>query len=92
MSFMNKLNFHLIQAATYIQQFQLKIHHKSEKQNIVSDAFSKLSHQEAETEVNEEFILDILFIKSIYIFHTLIIEIFNKFKISIKKNYKHDSQ
>ena len=47
-SFTNKLNLHLIQTAAYIQQFQLKIHHKSDKQNTVSDAFSKLLHQEAE--------------------------------------------
>ena len=71
-SFTNKLNFHLIQAVAYIQQFQLKIHHKFDKQNTVSNALFKLSHQE--TEANEESILDILFTESIYIFHTLIIE------------------
>ena len=42
-SFMNKLNLCLIQAAAYIQQFQLEIHHKSEKQNTVSDTLSRLS-------------------------------------------------
>ena len=88
-SFMNKLNLCLIQAAAYIQQFQLKIHHKSDKQNTVSDAFSKLSCQEAE--VNEEFILDTLFIKSIYIFHVLITEISDEFKISLRENYEHDA-
>ena len=86
---MNKLNFHSIQAATYIQQFQLKIHHKSDKQNIVSDALSKLSHQEAEA--NEESILDTFFIKSIYIFHVLITEVLNEFKISLREDYEHDS-
>src|SRR5204863_9401551 len=87
-SFTNKLNFCLIQAAAYIQQFQLKIHHKFEKQNTVSDIFSRLSCQKAEVEANEDFILDILFIKFIYIFHTLITEVFNKFKISFRENYK----
>src|SRR5436190_18402435 len=87
-SFTDKLNFHLIQAAAYIQQFQLKIHHKSEKQNTVSDTFSRLSHQKAEAEANEKSILDTLFIKSIYTFHVLITEIFNKFKISLREDYE----
>ena len=88
---MNKLNLCLIQAAAYIQQFQLKIHHKSEKQNTVSDTFSRLSCQEAEAEANEKSILDILFTESIYIFHVLIIEVFNKFKILLRENYEHDA-
>src|SRR5436190_18914938 len=89
-NFTNKLNLHLIQVAAYIQQFQLKIHYKSDKQNTVSNVFFKLSCQEAEA--NEEFILDILFIKFIYIFYMLITEVFNEFKISLRENYKHDSQ
>ena len=88
---MNKLNLYLIQAAAYIQWFQLKIYHKFDKQNTVSDILSKLSCQEAEAEANKKFILDTLFTESIYIFHVLITEIFNKFKILIKENYKHDS-
>ena len=92
MSFMNKLNLCLIQAAAYIQWFQLKIHHKSEKQNTVSDILSRLSHQKTEAEANKKSILNTLFIKFIYIFHALITEVFNQFKISIKENYKHDSQ
>src|SRR5436190_19111450 len=87
MSFTDKLNFHLIQATAYIQQFQLKIHHKSEKQNTVSDTLSKLSCQKAEAEANKKFILDILFTKSIYIFHMLITEVSDKFKISLKEDY-----
>ena len=88
-NFTNKLNLYLIQAVIYIQWFQLKIHHKSDKQNTVSDILSRLSYQEAE--VNKEFILNIFFIKSIYIFHVLITEVSNKFKISVKEAYKHDS-
>ena len=91
MSFTNKLNLCLIQATAYIQQFQLKIHHKSEKQNTVSDAFSKLSHQEAETEANKKFILNILFIEFIYIFHVLITEVSDEFKILLREDYKHDT-
>ena len=89
---MNKLNLHLIQAAAYIQQFQLKIHYKSEKQNTVSDVLSRLSHQKAEAEANEESILDTLFTEFIYIFHVLITEVFNKFKISLKEDYKYNAQ
>ena len=92
MSFMNKLNLHLIQAAAYIQQFQLKIHYKSEKQNTVSDTLSRLSCQKAEAEANEKSILDTLFTESIYIFHVLITEVSDKFKISLRENYKHDAQ
>ena len=100
-SFTDKLNLCLIQAAAYIQQFQLKIHHKFEKQNIVSDTLSRLSCQEAEAEANEKSILDIfftestldiLFIKFIYIFHILIIEVSDKFKISLREDYEHDAQ
>ena len=87
---MNKLNLCLIQAAAYIQQFQLKIHHKSGKQNTVSDALSRLSCQEAEA--NEESILDTLFIESIYIFHVLITEVSDKFKTSLRKDYECDAQ
>ena len=89
-SFTNKLNLHLIQAAVYIQQFQLKIHYKFDKQNIVSDILSRLSCQEAEA--NEESILDILFTESIYIFHMLITEVSDEFKISLREDYKCDSQ
>ena len=69
----------------------MKIHYKFEKQNTVSDILSRLSHQEAETEVNEEFILDILFIKSIYIFHMLITKISDKFKILFREDYECDA-
>ena|SRR2546430_106409 len=89
-SFMNKLNLHLIHQAAYIQQFQLKIHHKFDKQNTVSDALFKLSCQEAEA--NEEFILNTLFTESIYIFHVLITEISNEFKILLREDYKYNSQ
>ena len=86
---MNKLNLYLIQAVIYIQWFQLKIHHKSDKQNTVSNALSRLSHQEAEA--NEKSILDTFFIESIYIFHTLITEVLNEFKISLREDYKCDA-
>ena len=91
MSFTDKLNFHLIRATAYIQQFQLKIHHKSEKQNTVSDALSRLSHQETEAEVNKKSILNTLFIKFIYIFHMLITEVFDEFKISFREDYECDA-
>ena len=58
--------------------------------SVIISAFFKLLHQKVE--VNKKFILDILFIKFIYIFHVLIIEVSNEFKILIKKNYEHDSQ
>ena len=86
---MNKLNLHLIQIAAYIQRFCLEIHHKFDKQNTVSNTLSKLSCQEIKAD--KEFILDTLFIKSIYIFHVLITEVSDKFKISIKEDYEHDS-
>src|SRR5436190_22069219 len=89
-NFTNKLNLHLIQVAAYIQQFQLKIHYKSDKQNTVSDIFFKLSCQKAEA--NKKFILNTLFIKFIYIFHVLITEVSNEFKILLREDYEHDSQ
>ena len=39
---MNKLNFRLIKAFDYFQRFNLNIRHKSKKQHIISDIFSRL--------------------------------------------------
>ena len=49
----NKLNLHLVQASQYLLQFNLKVRHKAEKSNIVSDALSYLQgsqHKDHEIE------------------------------------------
>ena len=86
------MNLCLVQAATYIQRFCLEIYHKPGKQNTIPNALSRLSHQEAEAEANKKSILDTLFIESIYIFHVLITEVSDEFKISLREDYKHDAQ
>ena len=39
----NKINLRLIRASMYLSQFRLKIRHRSEKFNIISNAFNRLS-------------------------------------------------
>jgi len=51
---------------------------------------NKFASKYQKAEVNEKSILDILFIKSIYIFYVLIIEVFDEFKILLREDYKHD--
>ena len=58
--FIDKLNLRLIKAFDYIQRFEIELRHKSDKQHIVSDAFSRLVNINIDTafEKNE---LNVLF-------------------------------
>jgi transposase InsO family protein len=84
----DKLNLRLVQAAAYIQRFQLQIYHKPGKDNIVPDALSRLPSKNPQTE--SEPILDTLFTEPSYAFHILMIEVADDFKTAIATGYDTD--
>src|SRR5690625_4732399 len=43
----NKLNLRLIRASQYMSQFFLKIRHRTDKFNVISDALSRLSRMQS---------------------------------------------
>ena len=101
-SFINKLNLCLIQTSQYINTFNISLKHKTEKNNIVSDAFSCLPKAKLDF-VNIENVLKSLydlFFENCHI-HTLkifisiyyiemFIEIFFSFKQSLINSYISD--
>ena len=78
-TFMNKLNLRLIKAFDYIQRFDLKLRHKSNKTHIMSDAlFRLINNNIIDASSNEE--LNVLFI-------TAIIDLDEVFRKKILNNY-----
>ena len=66
--FIDKLNLRLIKASDYIQRFEIKLRHKSNKQHIVSNAFSRLININIDTtfeknELNAFFIVALVKMK-----------------------------
>ena len=58
----DKLNFRLVKTFDYIQRFELKIRHKSDKQHIVFDALFRLVNTNIDVASIDESELDVLFI------------------------------
>ena len=81
-SFTNKLNFRLMRALNYIQRFNLDIRHKSSKQHIISNVFSRLTSDNINV-FNHDNELNALFTISL-------IEMNSNFKQRILNDYKSD--
>ena len=85
----NKLNFRLIRAFTYLSQYWLNVRHKSKKQYIVFDTFSRLffnvdvDKKKVSISNSNEFenILDM-------IYYITLIKTFDDFKSRLKKIYR----
>ena len=93
-SFTNKLNFRLIKISEYIQRFNFIIRHKSEKKHVVSNVFFRFKTEESnadpEFKKNKLNALSIIMQKSIFNFFS-VVEIFQKFRNFIMKNYQTES-
>ena len=83
----NKLNLKLIRASTYLSQFRLNIRHRSEKFNVISNAFSRLP-------IAKKKIKNILKIDAkdsdsdqIYAHNMSLIEMFKNFRKTLMKDY-----
>lgn len=83
----DKFNLRLVRASQYLSTFELNVRHKSEKQNLVSNALSRLlCNRENSTEQSEaKDILDALHDKLdlnriIYVFSTILIKMSSKFR------------
>jgi hypothetical protein len=83
--FIDRLNLRLIRVFEYIQQFNVIIKHKSDKQHIVSDALSRLVSDNDESNTLESEELDVLFIIAL-------IKMKFKFKAKIIDEYFTDSK
>ena len=91
--FTNKLNFRLVRASNYIQQFNLKIRHKLKKQHIIFDVFFRLISDNINSFNYNEKKFDVLFItnnneKLNALFTILLVEIKDNFCKKILNNYK----
>ena len=92
-SFVNKFNFRLIKASMYLSQFRIRIFHRSEKSNIISDAFSRLLIVRSRS---EDHIIDSLNVDE---FNTnvadkltdILIQMTNDFRKKLVNGYKNDS-
>ena len=82
-SSIEKLNFRLIKTFDYIQRFNLKIRHKSNKQHIVSNVLFKLINVNINSSNHNENEFDVLFI-------VLLIEMNFVFRQRIFDDYKTD--
>ena len=84
-SFIDKLNLRFIRVSNYIQRFNLKIRHKSNKMHIISNAFSRLINLNINFDrFNDEKKLNVLFIITL-------IHMKNIFRKKLLKNYFNDS-
>jgi len=69
-TFIKKLNLHLIYTSKYLQHFNLNIHHKSEKQHIIFDTLSQLTltmsseTNEKNDKLNTLYAVNVLFVKT----------------------------
>ena len=84
-SFIDKLNLRLIRASNYIQWFDLKIRHKSNKMHIVSDALSRLIN----FNINSKKFIDEKKLNVLFIIN--LINMKNIFRKKLLKNYFNDS-
>ncbi len=97
-SSIDRLNMKLIKALTYLSQFRLDIRYRSEKFNIISDALSRLlvtkninSQKALNVDVDlEHFQLDMNSSENdqIYVYATILVEMFNDFKFKIQQRYR----
>ena len=80
-SFIDKFNFLLIRALNYIQRFNLKIRHKSNKMHVILNALSRLINLNVNAKKsNDENKLNVLFIINL-------IEMKKIFRNRLLKNY-----
>ena len=79
-------NIRLVRASQYLSQFSLDVRHKSGKDNIVSDALSRLSSADVcLSESNDYSELDAL-----YVYNTTLVEISENFRNRLIQGYSND--
>ena len=88
----NKLNMKLIQTFIYFFQFKLKIHHRINYFNLVSDALNQLFIKNTRVNSSNNLNLNNYFIKStidiVYIFNQTMMTINDEFRIKIIEDYQ----
>ena len=77
----NKLNLRLIRASDYIQRFELKFRHRSEKQHVVFDVLFRLFNTNAEANASFKRKLNALFI-------IILMKMNEIFRKKIEKDYR----
>ena len=88
-----RMNTRLVRASQFIQQFNLDIRHKSEKNHVISDALFRLaSINENERLKNEYSKLDVLSVNAtiVYAFNATLIQMNESFRKKLINNYKED--
>ncbi len=91
-----------MRVSQYLSSFNIVIHHKVKKMNIVSDALFCLKINISSDTLNEMRILDVLYKHSVKIlslinvefqlmFHATLMKMKNEFKTRLKNEYKTDN-
>ena len=87
----NKLNMKLIQAFIYFFQFKLKIHHRIDCFNFVSDALNRLFIKNTRVDSTNDLNVNNYFIKNtiniVYAFNQTMMTMNDEFRIKIIENY-----
>lgn len=84
-TFTIKLNLRLIRVSQYLQSFELKIRHKSNKRNVISNALSRLLSANKDSLQSHYTKLNVL---HAYVYIIILIKISNDFKTRVVEDYK----
>ena len=87
----NRFNMKLIRAFTYFFQFKLKIHHRIDRFNFVSNALNRLFIKNTRVNSSNDLNVNNYFIKDtvdiVYAFNQTMMTMNNEFRIKIIENY-----
>ena len=91
--FVNKLNFKLIKASMYLSQFRIRIFHRSEKSNIIFDAFFRLFivRSKSKNHTINNLNIDKFNTDVVDKLIDILIQITNDFRKKLVNDYKNDS-
>jgi hypothetical protein len=82
-----------VRAELYLSQYTLDIKYRADKNNIVSDAFSRLTYLKYDSNLlseNKDIFENI--INKYYCYNIIAIEISDEFKNNIKKRYDNENR
>jgi hypothetical protein len=89
----DKLNLRLIRAELYLSQYALDIKYRVDKNNIVSDVFSRLICLKYDSNsLSEDKNIFENAINKYHCYNITVIEISDEFKINIKKEYDDEDK